>query len=91
MLTEVKEYLRLDDAADWEEDAFLQSLITAAKSYIKNATGKTVDEENSTHKLAVFILVTHWYENRNSVVIGQTTKTLEYSLQSILFQMEWSD
>jgi uncharacterized phage protein (predicted DNA packaging) len=90
MLTEVKEYLRLD-VVDTEEDTFLLSLVDVAKTYVKNATGKTVNEANATHKLAVLMLVTHWYENRNSVIIGQITKSLEYSLKSILFQMEWSD
>ncbi|MGE7828970.1 head-tail connector protein [Paenibacillus sp. NPDC093718] len=90
MLTELKEYLRLD-VSDTEEDTFLLSLITVAKSYIKNATGKVVDEQNAMHKLAVFLLCTHWYENRNAVLVGTVTKTLEYSLQSILFQMEWGD
>ncbi|KQX69234.1 head-tail connector protein [Paenibacillus sp. Root444D2] len=90
MLDELKEYLRLD-MDETGEDTFLSSLIIAAKSYIKTATGKEVDELNSLHKLALFMLCTHWYENRNTVIIGQPSKTLEYSLQSIMFQIEWSD
>lgn len=83
MLLEVKEYLRIDGS---EEDFFLTSLIDAAKLFIKNATGTTVDELNELHKLAVYLLVSHWYENRE--VVGKADK-LAYSLDSILFQMQF--
>ena len=88
MLNELKMYLRLD-IDETENDLFLGSLISAASDYIFTATGKTFDEQKAIHKLAIFMLCTHWYENRNTVVIGVTTKNLEYSLQSILFQIEW--
>ncbi|WP_419156930.1 head-tail connector protein [Rossellomorea sp. BNER] len=83
MLTDVKQYLRLEDSYI-EEDTQLNSLIIAAKSYIKNATGVTVDELNDLHKLAVCLLVVHWYENREPV--GKTD-SLAFSLESILFQL----
>jgi uncharacterized phage protein (predicted DNA packaging) len=83
MLGEVKEYLRIDGS---EEDSFLVSLITAAKAYIKNATGKVIDEDNDLHRLAVNLLVSHWYENRE--VIGKADK-LAFSLESILLQITY--
>lgn len=85
MLDELKQYLRID----WDdEDLFLASLIDIAKDYITKATGKKFDNSNPKHKLAVFLYCSHQYDNRNPVV-AQSTKTLEYSLQSLLFQIEW--
>lgn len=83
LLNEVKQYLRIE--LDWtEEDNLLSSFINAAKSYVKNATGKTVDATKEIHKLAIYLLVTHWYENRE--VVGKADK-LAFSLDSILMQI----
>lgn len=87
MLEELKQYLRIDGG---EEDTFLTSLLSLSKQYIKTATGKEVDETNALHKLAMFLFCAHQYENRNPVITG-SSKSLEFSLQSILFQMEWED
>jgi uncharacterized phage protein (predicted DNA packaging) len=85
MLDELKQYLRID----WDdEDSFLSSLILIAKDYIEKGTGKQFDENNPKHKLAAFLFCSHQYENRNPIV-AQNTKTLEYSLQSLLFQIRW--
>jgi uncharacterized phage protein (predicted DNA packaging) len=83
MLDEVKAYLRIDGT---EDDILLGSLIAAAESYIKNATGIDVDESNDLHKLAVSLLVVHWYENRQTV--GNLNK-IAFSLDSILMQIEY--
>jgi len=83
MLEEVKEYLRIDGT---EEDLLLTSLISAAKQYVKTGTGCIVDEENDLHKLAINLLVTHWYENRE--VVGKAN-ALSFSLQSIFLQMTY--
>jgi uncharacterized phage protein (predicted DNA packaging) len=81
MLEHVKQYLRIDGADD---DSLLNSLILAAETFIKNATGKDVDELKDLHKLAVSLLVVHWYENRE--IVGKADK-LAFSLDSILFQI----
>lgn len=86
MLEEVKQYLRIDGS---EEDFFLASLILAAHEYIKNAVDMPVDETNDLHKLAVYLLIAHWYENRQAVVVGTISKDLEFSLKSILSQMRF--
>lgn len=83
MLDRVKEFLRIDG---YEEDYFLESLISASKIYIKNATGVVADETNNLHELAVKLLVSHSFENR--LPIGQGEK-LAFSLDSILFQMKY--
>ncbi|NGM81292.1 phage gp6-like head-tail connector protein [Paenibacillus sp. 7124] len=89
MLEELKQYLRLD-VEDTGEDSFLGLLIDTARNYILTATGKVVDETNPKHKLAVMLFCSHQYENRNPVVTTNT-KTLEYSLQSLMAQIEWGD
>jgi uncharacterized phage protein (predicted DNA packaging) len=83
MLDDVKTYLRIDGT---EDDVFLSSLISGAKLFINNATGKTVNESNDLHKLAVSLLCSHWYENRE--VVGKADK-LAFSLDSILFQISF--
>ena len=69
-LDDVKLYLRVDTSDD---DALIQSLITAAETYIKQQTGKTKkivgaeETDISTddlYNLCVKLLVAHWYENR---------------------------
>lgn len=83
LIDEVKIYLRIDGS---EEDSFLTSFLDAAKEYIKNATGYSVNENNELHKLAVNLLVTNWYENREP--IGKADK-LAFSLDSIFMQLRY--
>ncbi|PEL80022.1 head-tail connector protein [Bacillus wiedmannii] len=82
-LKEAKEYLRVDGD---EEDTLISSFITAAEIYIKNATSKKVDLKSELAKLAVRILISHWYENREAV--GKAEQ-LAFSLQSILVQLQY--
>ena len=73
-LDDVKLYLRVDTSDD---DVLIQSLITAAESYVRQQTGKikkivVVDGEpteidiatDELYNLCVKLLVAHWYENR---------------------------
>lgn len=75
-LDDVKLYLRVDTSDD---DALIQSLITAAETYIKQQTGKTKkivgaeETDISTddlYNLCVKLLVAHWYENRGVEISG---------------------
>lgn len=91
MLDEAKGYLRIE-LEDTEEDSLLQGLIGAAKILIKSATGKEVDETNEIHKLSVFMLVTHWYENRNIITnAARPPMEIPHTLTPILLAIEWSD
>lgn len=84
-LAETKEFLRLEH--DYlSEDTFITSLIISAENYIKNASGKTFDNTNELAKLAIRMLVSHWYTKRE--VIGKADK-LAYSLDAILFQLTY--
>ena len=80
-VNEIKEYLRIDTDLD---DGLLNSLVIAAKEYLKNAgAAKT---EAPLYDLAVKLLVAHWYENRE--VVGKADK-LAFSLEAIITQLKY--
>lgn len=83
-LDEAKKYLRLD-IEDTEEDADITALIMAAEGYLKNA-GCTLNTGDEVAKLAIKMLVVHWYENREP--IGQGDK-LAYGLQALITQLQY--
>ena len=86
-LDEMKLWLRVDGN---DEDTVIEDMIDAAKEYIKNGSGFTgFDSDNKLADLAIKVLVTHWYENRGSVLIGSISKEIEFSLQSILMQLSY--
>jgi len=85
LIDNVKEFLRIDDNND---GTLIVTLVSAAEIYLTNA-GVKKDETNDLYCLAVNMLVSHWYDNRSAVIIGTISKSLEYSLQSILTQLKF--
>jgi uncharacterized phage protein (predicted DNA packaging) len=83
LLDDLKNYLRIDGS---EDDLLLTSLITAAKQYIYGATGVYVDDTDQLHLLALKILISHWYDNREP--IGKADN-LSFSLESIVTQIKY--
>lgn len=82
---EAKKYLRLEvDYTD--EDVDIEALIAAAEGYLTNA-GCTLNAGDEVAKLAVKMLVIHWYENREP--IGQANK-LAFGLQSLITQLKYA-
>ena len=81
MLEEIKNYMRIDE--DYE-DSLINSLIESANIYLLNAGVQNF--ENDLYKLAVKMLVLHWYENRE--VIGEAKK-LAFSLDNIITQLQY--
>lgn len=88
LLNVVADYLRIDES----EGQSLTRLIKAAVGYLKNADVLEPDSEHEDqyelYVIAVSLLVSHWNENRESVVVGKTSKNLEFSLQSIILQLK---
>lgn len=82
LLPHVKEYLRVDGSRD---DEMLRLLIDSAIEYLTNAGVK--EQETNSYKLAIVMLVTHWYENREQVV-GNVPNALALGLQSIILQLK---
>ena len=88
-LDEAKQFLRLEtDFTD--EDEFINSLIMAAEQYIKNATGKIFDNTNQLAVLAVKLLISHWYDNRQ-IDTSTAVNKLNFSLDCILTQLIYCD
>lgn len=81
---EAKQYLRLDGD---EEDVLIESLVSAAESYLKNATGHAFDATNSLAKLFCWVLVTDWYEHREHV--GQASERVRPIVESMLAQLKY--
>lgn len=84
-IQEIKEYLRIDGS---EEDNLIQGLRLAAEQYLDNA-GISKDYTNELYKLAVMLLVSHWYENRDVEKIGVSVNKLRFSLDSIIIQLKY--
>jgi uncharacterized phage protein (predicted DNA packaging) len=94
---EVKKYLRIEDITS--EDDFIQSLITAAESYINGKTGKTraktkIDEntglpvygpitDDKVYQLCDKMLISHWYSNRDSTILG-TLANVPHTVDDII-------
>lgn len=88
MLEQVKNYLRLDGKRD---DEMIEFLIDSAKEYLSNAGVKEKRHKDSNqYKLAIIMLVTHWYENREQV-IGTVSSAISLGLQSIILQLKAVD
>jgi uncharacterized phage protein (predicted DNA packaging) len=85
-LQEVKEFLRIEQEFI-EEDSVINMLITAAESYLFNATGIQFDATSSLAKLFCLVLITDWYENRD--MIGKASDTVRLTIDSILIQLQY--
>ncbi len=84
-ITEIKNYLRIDGI---EEDTLLTGLQLAAEKYLYNS-GVGKDYTNELYKLAIMLLVSHWYENRETEKVGTTVSKLNFSLESIITQLKY--
>ena len=82
-LAEVKTYLRVDGT---DEDVLISSLQLAAEIFIVNV-GVDKDYTNDLYKLAIKLLVLHWYDSRE--VVGKADK-LAFSLETIIFSIKYN-
>lgn len=82
-LEELKLYLRIDHD---EEDDLLSALLVSADNYFKNAGCNT--NNGHLYELALKILVSHWYENRE--IVGKAD-SLSHSLDSIIIQLRYCE
>lgn len=85
-LEEIKLFLRVDSD---EDDTLIEGLQLAGEEYLTNA-GIIKDYTKELYKLAIRLLVSHWYDNRESVVIGSISKNLEFSLASMITQLKYT-
>lgn len=84
-LSSVYQHLRLEpEAVDRAEEMLAQSLLTAALDFVRSYTGLN-DEELDQHEdisVAVLILVSDMYDNRQMTVTG--TRTANRAVETIL-------
>ena len=80
----LKNYCRVD----YDDDA-LESFLIASKEYIKNA-GVPEQTDNKLYDLLVYMLAGHWYNKRETVVVGSQLHELPFAIVNILIQLRES-
>lgn len=88
-LSELKGFLRIEEEST-EENLFLSSLLITSKLYLINATHPHVDVTNELFKAGQLFLGAHWFENRSTTVVGQSTTQLDHTLDSIIGQLKYT-
>lgn len=83
-LQEIKDYLRVED-----EDDTLLALQRAAEEYLENA-GVLVGYEKELYKIAIKLLISHWYENR-MIYNEKSVHLLPFSLNAIIMQLKYEE
>lgn len=85
-LEDLKLYLRVDGT---DEDTLIGSLQVGAETYLTNA-GITVDYSNDLYKLAVKMLILHWYDNRMQFAIGRVAEKIAFTLESLIYSIKYN-
>ena len=75
--------LRLGFNQTWPIPRTTPNAVTVTYVSGYGAAGSDVPEEMKT---AIKILVAHWYENREAVVVGTITKEIELSVESLIWK-----
>ena len=90
-LSEVKTHLRV--GSDATEDALITTYITAAREYVEGyqnraflSSDEAVEAETMTgiEKAACLLLIGHWYENRQAVVLGTPPSEVPFAVKALL-------
>lgn len=89
--SEIKDYLRIDNNYD---DVLIDTLVSAAIDHCEAYLNRPILDKNMTDanrwkvpesiKIAIFMLVAHWYENRTPVAIGAISSPIALTVNSIL-------
>ncbi len=80
-----KQYLQVD--AD-DDDDLITLLISAAESYITNATGKTFDSSCALAQLTALKIISVNYSNRNNVLPGRNVLIPNF-IQGDIFKLKY--
>jgi len=90
-LAEVKTHLRV--GSDTSEDSLITTYITAAREYVEGYQNRiylSPDEEvtaetmTCVEKAACLLLIGHWYENRQAVVLGTPPSDVPFAVKALL-------
>ena len=85
-LEELKLFLRIDGE---EEDSLIEGLKSGAEEYLTNA-GINKDYSKDLYKLAIKILISHWYENRVVETVGKNVSKISLGLDTIILQLKYN-
>ena len=90
-LAEVKTHLRV--GSDTSEDNLITTYITTAREYVEGyqnrvflSSDEAVEAETMTgiEKAACLLLIGHWYENRQAVVLGTPPSEVPFAVKALL-------
>ena len=81
LLKEIKNYIRVDFD---EDDENIKMFIASAETFLKSH-GVKKDYENELYKIAIFMLVSIWYDNRG--LDEQQTRDIPYGVTRIIRQL----
>lgn len=89
-LEEIKNFCRIDEIDEDVEHELMAILKPSAEAYLEGAvTNKTLlTYTNFQYRLAVLLLINHYYNNRDIVTIGQSIEETPKTLQAILIQLQ---
>ena len=89
-VAEIKSYLKLD-ATDNSEDILLQSLIDGAIAHVETMLCRPILDANMTTdttwtvpesiRIAIYMLVSHWYENR--LPVGEMKNEIAFAISAL--------
>lgn len=82
MIDKVKKYLKVDYEDD---DEIIEMLISAAKKYVTNATGRQ-DYKEPRMTLLIMVLVKDWYDNRYFVA-DKVSQRATYTVNTMVHQL----
>ena len=85
-LEELKLFLRIDGE---EEDSFIEGLQIAAEEYLTN-DGIKKDYPKELYKLAIKILLSHWYENSAVETAVKNVSKIAFGLDTIIVQLKYT-
>jgi hypothetical protein len=91
-MAEITQYLKADHVIEGDDEYMLiLSMSAAGEDYFRISTGKVFEDGKAPElvKLGLKMLLTHWYENRGTVVIGTISAEIDFSLKNILFKTKW--
>lgn len=89
-LEEIKNFCRIDEADEQEEKEIEEILKPSAEAYLEGAiTNKSLlTYTNPQYRLAVLLLINHYYNNRDILTIGTVVEETPKTLQAILMQLQ---
>jgi len=97
-LATVREHCRID-GDDTSEDSLLEILTGAAKRYVETWTRRTLYKTNADDgfetdedrllldddiRVAMLLMIGHWYANREAVNIGNITSEIPLAVEALL-------